>query len=85
MRETSLYRKYRPQTFKEVVGQEHITAVLEQSIKNKNFSHAYLFTGSRGIGKTSVARIFAHAIGTADHDLYELDAASNRKIEHIRE
>jgi len=85
MRETSLYLKYRPQTFEEVVGQEHITSVLVQSIKNKNIGHAYLFSGSRGIGKTSVARIFARAIGTEEHDLYEIDAASNRKIDDIRD
>jgi DNA polymerase III subunit gamma/tau len=85
MRNTSLYRKYRPETFDKVIGQEHITSVLEQSVKNENFAHAYLFSGSRGIGKTSVARIFARAIGTEEHDLYELDAASNRGIDDMRE
>lgn len=85
MRDVSLYRKYRPQTFSDVLGQEHITSVLEQSIKNENFAHAYLFAGSRGIGKTSVARIFARAIGTEEHDLIEMDGASNRKIDDVRE
>lgn len=85
MNETSLYRKYRPQAFSDVIGQGHITDVLEQSIKNKTFSHAYLFSGTRGIGKTSVARIFAREIGTQPHDLYEIDAASNRGVDDIRE
>ncbi|MDZ7725966.1 MAG: DNA polymerase III subunit gamma/tau [Candidatus Campbellbacteria bacterium] len=85
MTETSLYRKYRPQNFSEVLGQEHITDTLAQSIKNNSFSHAYLFSGSRGTGKTSVARILAREIGTKPHDLYEIDAASNRGIDDIRE
>jgi DNA polymerase-3 subunit gamma/tau len=85
MSEMSLYRKYRPQTFKEVVGQDHITSVLARSLQNKTFAHAYLFSGSRGTGKTSVARIFARELGTEGHDLYEMDAASNRGIDDIRE
>jgi len=85
MSQMSLYRKYRPQTFEEVVGQDHITSVLAQSIQNKRFAHAYLFSGSRGTGKTSVARIFARELGTEEHDLYEMDAASNRGIDDIRE
>jgi DNA polymerase-3 subunit gamma/tau len=78
-----LYRKYRPEDWAQVVGQEHIVSVLTQSIENQNFSHAYLFTGSRGTGKTSVARIFARALGTADEDIIEIDAASNRSVEDI--
>ncbi len=85
MAETSLYRKYRPQKFSDVVGQGHITDVLEQSIKNNSYSHAYLFSGTRGVGKTSVARIFARGVGTQPHDLYEIDAASNRGVDDIRE
>ena len=81
---TSLYRKYRPQSFKDVAGQDHIVSVLEAAIKNSKIGHAYLFAGSRGIGKTSIARIFAREIGCTDKDLYELDAASNRGIEDIR-
>ncbi len=81
----ALYRKYRPQTFKNVVGQDHIISVLEGSIKLGNISHAYLFSGTRGTGKTSVARIFAREIGTSPNDLYEIDAASNRGIDDIRE
>ena len=71
----TLYRKYRPITFKEVLGQDHIASVLESSIKDEKVSHAYLFVGSRGTGKTSVARIFAKEIGVSVNDLYEIDAA----------
>ena len=85
MNEIALYRKYRPQSFKDVLGQEHIVKVLEGSISLGNISHAYLFAGSRGTGKTSLARIFAKAIGCSDNDLYEIDAASNRGIDDIRE
>ena len=58
----SLYRKYRPDTFDKVIGQDHITKTLENQIKSGNIAHAYLLTGTRGTGKTSVARIFARAI-----------------------
>ncbi len=85
MHDLALYRKYRPKNFKEVVGQDHVVSVLESSIKAKNVSHAYLFVGSRGTGKTSVARIFAGSIGVSTNDLYEIDAASNRGIEDIKE
>ena len=80
----ALYRKYRPQTFAEVLGQEHITKVLEGSIKLGRISHAYLFSGSRGTGKTSVARIFAREIGTSSNDTYEIDAASNTGVDDVR-
>lgn len=79
-----LYRKYRPQKFSDVVGQDHVVDVLESSLKNSSTAHAYLFAGSRGTGKTSVARIFAREIGTSQNDLYEIDAASNRGIDDIR-
>jgi DNA polymerase III subunit gamma/tau len=79
-----LYRKYRPLEWSEVVGQEHIVSVLTQSIANSSFAHAYLFTGSRGTGKTSVARIFAKEIGSSPEDIIEIDAASNRGIDDIR-
>lgn len=62
MSHISLYRKYRPDTFDKVIGQAHIVRTLVNQIKNDNISHAYLFTGTRGTGKTSVARIFARAI-----------------------
>lgn len=80
----ALYRKYRPSKWSEVVGQEHIVKVLEGALKLGNISHAYLFTGSRGTGKTSIARIFAEAVGTSSSDLTEIDAASNRGIDDIR-
>ncbi len=85
MHDQVLYRKYRPEDWAEVVGQEHIVSVLAASIENQNFSHAYLFTGSRGTGKTTLARIFARALGTNAEDINEIDAASNRSIDDIRE
>lgn len=87
----ALYRKYRSKSLDEVVGQEHITATLASVIKSGRISHAYLFTGPRGTGKTSVARIFAHAINELDYtdgnhlDIIEIDAASNRRIDDIRD
>ncbi|MCA9363187.1 DNA polymerase III subunit gamma/tau [Candidatus Kaiserbacteria bacterium] len=81
----ALYRKYRPQNFAEVRDQDHIVKVLEGAIKKGEIPHAMLFSGTRGTGKTTLARIFAKAIGTADLDLYEIDAASNRGIDDVRE
>lgn len=81
----SLYRKYRPDVFDDVRGQEHITSVLRAAVEGEKIAHAYLFAGGRGTGKTSTARILARALGTADSDLYEMDAASNRGIDEIRE
>lgn len=81
----ALYRKYRPSTFAEVRDQDHIVSVLEGAIAKGAIPHALLFSGTRGTGKTTLARIFARAIGTADIDLYEIDAASNRGIDDIRE
>ena len=81
----SLYRIHRPHTFKDVVGQEHITDVLEESVKENKVGHAYLFSGGRGLGKTSVARILAKAVKCVDTDLYEIDAASNNSVDDIRE
>ncbi|HBA45962.1 DNA polymerase III, subunit gamma and tau [Candidatus Nomurabacteria bacterium RIFCSPLOWO2_02_40_28] len=85
MHDLALYRKYRPKKFKEVLGQNHIVDVLESSVETNKVSHAYLFVGSRGTGKTSVARIFATSIGVSINDMYEIDAASNRGIEDIKE
>jgi len=84
MQDAVLYRKYRPKDFKEVLGQDHVVKVLESAIKQDNVAHAYLFAGSRGTGKTSVARILAKSIGTSDNDLHEIDAASNRGIDDVR-
>ena len=84
MAHQSLYRIHRPSTFADVVGQEQVTKPLEEAAKSKKIGHAYLFSGSRGLGKTSVARIFANAIGCTENDLYEVDAASNNSVEDIR-
>lgn len=81
----ALYRKYRPTSFAEVKDQEHIVSVLEGAIKKNMIPHAILFSGTRGTGKTTLARIFAKAIGVSDVDLYEIDAASNRGIDDVRE
>ena len=84
-RHATLYRAYRPQSFKEVRGQAHVVDVLAKAIKNNKPAHAYLFAGGRGTGKTSVARILARELGVSDKDLYEIDAASNTGVENIRE
>ena len=88
----SLYRKYRPLTLDDVVGQEQVTRPLGSSLKEGKVGHAYLFVGPRGCGKTSVARILAHAVNgfkyeTEDDyvDIIEIDGASNRGIDNIRE
>jgi DNA polymerase III subunit gamma/tau len=80
----ALYRKYRPSKFKDVIGQDHIVKVLEAESNFGEISHAYLFAGTRGTGKTSVARIFAEAIGTSKNDIYEIDSASNTSVDDIR-
>ncbi|MES2023590.1 MAG: DNA polymerase III subunit gamma/tau [Patescibacteria group bacterium] len=85
MIELALYRKYRPQNFEEMLGQEHIASVLQNAIDTGKISHSYLFVGSRGTGKTSAARIFAHGIGVSNNDIYEIDAASNRGVDDVRE
>jgi DNA polymerase-3 subunit gamma/tau len=82
---SALYRKYRPESFSEVRDQDHIVSVLEGAITKGEIPHALLFSGTRGTGKTTLARIFAGAIGTSPMDLYEIDAASNRGIDDIRE
>ena len=84
MSKTVLYRKYRPQNFDEVLGQDHIVSVLKNAVKTGRISHAYLFSGSRGTGKTSLARILAKEAGCSDVDLIEIDAASSRGIDEIR-
>ncbi len=104
---TVLYRKYRSQSFDELVGQDHITKILKNAVKSDQLAHAYLFVGSRGTGKTSTARILAKAVNCKTPlkdgnpcndcdicksisegtfmDLIEIDAASNRGIDQIRE
>jgi DNA polymerase-3 subunit gamma/tau len=88
----ALYRKYRSKSLSEVVGQDHITKTLQNALKNGKISHAYLFTGPRGVGKTSVARILAHEVNNLPYkseaihlDIIEIDAASNRRIDEIRD
>ncbi len=101
----ALYRQYRPKTFDEVLGQDRVTNVLKNQVKSHKFSHAYIFSGERGCGKTSCAKIFAKAINCLNPkdgspclecencqaieeettiDVVEMDAASNRRIDDIR-
>ena len=92
MSQLALYRKYRSADLSDVVGQQHITKTLEQSIKRDRISHAYLFTGPRGVGKTSVARILARRVNGLESnedigshlDIIEIDAASNRGVDEMR-
>ena len=65
-----LYRKYRPQRFDDVLGQEHIVDALSGALKQVNIAHAYLFYGSRGTGKTSIARILAREVKCSPNDLH---------------
>ena len=88
----ALYRKYRSKNLNEIVGQNHVTDVLSRSIKQGKISHAYLLTGPRGVGKTSIARILAHEINGLEYsddsnhlDIIEIDAASNNSIEDVRD
>ena len=87
----ALYRKYRSKSLGEVIGQEHVTNTLANALKSGRVSHAYLLSGPRGVGKTSIARILAHEInsltydGEAHLDIIEIDAASNRRIDEIRD
>ena len=88
----ALYRKNRPKKLDDVLGQEHIITTLKNAIKTGKISHAYLFTGPRGVGKTSVARILAHEVNKLPYDdesmhldIIEIDAASNRRIDEIRD
>lgn len=81
----ALYRKYRPGNFADVIGQDHIVKAIEGALKAGKVSHAYLLTGARGTGKTTIARIIANVLGTSPNDIYEMDGASNRKIEDARD
>ena len=86
-------RKYRPKEFNEVVGQSHVTTTLENAIKTNQISHAYIFCGPRGVGKTTCARIFANKINNINienkqdsiFNIFELDAASNNSVDDIRD
>src|SRR5262250_1179261 len=103
-----LARKYRPQKFADVIGQEHVTRTLKNAIEQRRIAHGYLFSGHRGIGKPTIARILAMALNcrSKDHpvsepcgvcdscveiragnavDVIEIDAATNRGIDEIRE
>lgn len=88
----ALYRKYRPKSLTQVIGQEPITKTLASAIETGKISHAYLFTGPRGVGKTTVARILAHEVNQLPYsdesihlDIIEIDGASNRRIEEVRD
>jgi len=80
----ALYRKYRPESFDQILGQDHIVKTIAGSLEAGKISHAYLFYGPRGTGKTTIARIIAKVLGTSSNDIYELDAASNRGIDEVR-
>ncbi|MFA6251021.1 MAG: DNA polymerase III subunit gamma/tau [Candidatus Paceibacterota bacterium] len=81
----ALYRKYRPENWSEVIGQDHIVKAISGSLSAGKVAHAYLLCGPRGTGKTTIARIIAKELGTSVNDIYEMDAASNRGIDDIRE
>jgi DNA polymerase-3 subunit gamma/tau len=81
----ALYRKYRPSTFAEVAGQGQVLETLQKAIKGNTPAHAYIFAGTRGVGKTTMARIFATELGVSAKDTYELDAASNNSVDDIRD
>ncbi len=89
----ALYRKYRPTKLADVIGQPQVTDILAAMAKTGQFAHSYLFTGQRGTGKTTVARILAHLINQLDYkdgavsqhvDIIEIDAASNNSVDDIR-
>ncbi len=81
----ALYRKYRPEHFKDVIGQDHIVKAVSGAVEAGKVAHAYLLCGPRGTGKTTIARIIATSLGTSPNDIYEMDAASNRGIDDIRD
>ena len=87
----ALYRKYRSRSLDEVLGQDHVTSILRRALEQGKIAHAYLLTGPRGVGKTSVARILAHEINhlpydddSSNLDIIEIDAASNNSVDDIR-
>ena len=80
----ALYRKYRPESFDDVIGQDHIVKAISGSLEAGKVAHAYLLCGPRGTGKTTIARIIARSLGSSVNDIYEMDAASNRGIDDVR-
>lgn len=82
---TTLYRTYRPANFDDVIGQDAAVSELRALLAAGSLPHSLLLVGGRGIGKTTLARIIASELGTAPEDIYELDAASNRGVDDIRE
>ena len=88
----ALYRKYRSKSLDDIVGQSHVTDVLRRALDSDKVAHAYLLTGPRGVGKTSIARILAHEINGLEYtdesehfDIIEIDAASNNGVDDVRE
>ncbi len=88
----ALYRKYRSKSLADIIGQDHVTEILSRAIQQSRISHAYLLTGPRGVGKTSIARILAHEINKLPYseetnhlDIIEIDAASNNGVEDVRD
>lgn len=88
----ALYRKYRSRSLDDIIGQDHVTSILRNAIAKNKVAHAYLFTGPRGVGKTSIARIIAHEINELPYaeesshlDIIEIDAASNNGVDDIRD
>src|SRR3989338_5373121 len=78
------YRKYRPQKFEEVAGQANVLKILKNAVEQNKMAHAYLFSGPRGTGKTTMARILSREAGCAPEDTIEIDAASQRGIDDAR-
>ncbi len=85
MTKQALYLKWRPHTFDDVIGQAHVTRTLRNSIDSGRIRHAYLFSGPRGTGKTTTARLLADALGCRNMDLIEIDAASHTGVDDVRD